>query len=126
MNDYHDDLSITRLSITMRAKRHLGCVLAVSLLLSLSTAAFADADTYMNTLISQAIQSHPLVGSARADQQATTESIRAAKLNLLPLPTVSSGYDREDGIKDSQSNGEAENNKQIKLRILRIRLNSYG
>lgn len=98
MNDYHDDLSITRLSITMRAKRHLGCVLAVSLLLSLSTAAFADADTYMNTLISQAIQSHPLVGSARADQQATTESIRAAKLNLLPLPTVSSGYDREDGM----------------------------
>lgn len=98
MNDYHDDLSITRLSIMMRAKRHLGCVLAASLLLSLSTAAFADADTYMNTLISQAIQSHPLVGSARADQQATTESIRAAKLNLLPLPTVSSGYDREDGM----------------------------
>ena len=98
MNDYHDDLSITRLSIMMRAKRHLGCVLAASLLLSLSTAAFADADTYMNTLISQAIQSHPLVGSARADQQATTESIRAAKLNLLPAPTVSSGYDREDGM----------------------------
>lgn len=66
--------------------------------ISLSGIAFANADTYMNTLINQAIQSHPLVGSARAEQQATTESIRAAKLNMLPAPTLSTGYDREDGM----------------------------
>ena len=63
-----------------------------------SGTAFANADIYMNTLINQAIQSHPLVGSARAEQQATTESIRAAKLNMLPAPTLSTGYDPEDGM----------------------------
>lgn len=63
-----------------------------------SLASASSADTNMNQLINQAIQSHPLVGSARAEQQATTESIRAAKLNLLPSPTVSSGYDRDDGM----------------------------
>lgn len=42
--------------------------------------------------------SHPLVGAARAEQRATTESIRAAKLNMLPAPTLSSGYDRDDGM----------------------------
>ncbi|WP_227526604.1 TolC family protein [Psychrobacter sp. 4Dc] len=63
-----------------------------------SLASASSADTNMNQLIDQAIQSHPLVGSARAEQQATTESIRAAKLNLLPSPTVSSGYDRDDGM----------------------------
>ena len=68
------------------------------LLMTLSSAAFANADTHINTLIDQAIETHPLVGSARAEQQATTESIRAAKLNLLPAPTLSSGYDRDDGM----------------------------
>ncbi|WP_250162890.1 TolC family protein [Psychrobacter sp. WY6] len=63
-----------------------------------SLASASSADTNMNQLINQAIQSHPLVGSARSEQQATTESIRAAKLNLLPSPTVSSGYDRDDGM----------------------------
>lgn len=68
------------------------------LFLTVSSAAFASADTHMNALINQAIQTHPLVGSARAEQQATTESIRAAKLNMLPAPTFSSGYDRDDGM----------------------------
>ena len=68
------------------------------LLMTLSSAAFANADMHVNTLISQAIQSHPLVGAARAEQRATTESIRAAKLNMLPAPTLSSGYDRDDGM----------------------------
>ena len=68
------------------------------LFIASSGTAFANADTYMNTLINQAIQSHPLVGSARAEQQATTESIRAAKLNMLPAPTLSTGYDPEDGM----------------------------
>ncbi|MEC5211302.1 adhesin transport system outer membrane protein [Psychrobacter sp. PL15] len=66
--------------------------------MTMSGAAFANADTYMSSLINQAIQSHPLVGAARAEQQATTVSIRAAKLNMLPAPTISSGYDRNDGM----------------------------
>lgn len=68
------------------------------LLMTLSSAAFANADMHINTLIDQAIETHPLVGSARAEQRATTESIRAAKLNMLPAPTLSSGYDRDDGM----------------------------
>lgn len=58
----------------------------------------AVTDVQINALISQAIQTHPLVGSARAEQQATTEGINAAKLNLLPTPSISTGYDREDDI----------------------------
>ncbi|MEH6667833.1 MAG: TolC family protein, partial [Psychrobacter sp.] len=54
------------------------------------------ADFQINSLVAQAIQTHPLVGSARASQQATTEGINAAKLNLLPTPSVSSGYDRDN------------------------------
>lgn len=50
----------------------------------------------INTLITQAVQTHPIVGSARANQQATMEGITAAKLNLLPTPSVSSGFDRDN------------------------------
>ena len=53
----------------------------------------AVSDVQVNALIAQAIQTHPLVGSARANQEATTEGINAAKLNLLPTPSISSGYD---------------------------------
>ena len=53
-------------------------------------------DLQINNLVAQAIQTHPLVGSARASQQATTEGISAAKLNLLPTPSVSSGFDRDN------------------------------
>jgi len=60
------------------------------------TAQAAVQDLRVDSLITQAIQTHPLVGSARANQQATTEGINAAKLNLLPTPSVSSGYDRDN------------------------------
>lgn len=60
------------------------------------TAQAAIKDLQINSLITQAIKTHPLVESARAEQQATTEGINAAKLSLLPTPSVSSGYDRED------------------------------
>lgn len=82
-------------------KRRWHCLGFGLLCLTLSSGAMAidsGADIHMNTLINQAIQSHPLVGSARAEKQATAESIQAAKLNLLPSPTVSSGYDRDDGM----------------------------
>lgn len=60
------------------------------------TAQAAVKDLQIDSLIAQAIQTHPLVGSARANQQATTEGINAAKLNLLPTPSASSGYDRSN------------------------------
>lgn len=60
------------------------------------TAQAAVQNLQVDSLITQAIQTHPLVGSARASQQATTEGINAAKLNLLPTPSVSSGYDRDN------------------------------
>lgn len=97
--------SFSSYSSSLRLWKRL-CDYSFYLILSglLSTAASAsntstsNADTHMNQLIDQAIQSHPLVGSARAEQQATAESIRAAKLNFLPSPTLSSGYDRDDGM----------------------------
>ncbi|WP_333613016.1 TolC family protein [Psychrobacter sp.] len=60
------------------------------------TAQAAINSLQVDSLITQAIQTHPLVGSAKANQQATTEGINAAKLNLLPTPSVSSGYDRDN------------------------------
>lgn len=60
------------------------------------TAQAAVQDLRVDSLITQAIETHPLVGSARANQQATTEGINAAKLNLLPTPSVSSGFDRDN------------------------------
>lgn len=69
-------------------------LLLVGLYSTVSTQAVVN-DIQINSLIEQAIQTHPLVGSARASQQATTEGITAAKLNLLPTPSVSSGYDNE-------------------------------
>jgi len=82
--------------VVVAIRRYYGVACSL-LLMSLSSAAFAESDGYMNTLITQAIQTHPLVGSARAEQEATTESIRAAKLNMLPEPSISSGYDNDDG-----------------------------
>lgn len=51
----------------------------------------------LNNLISQAINTHPLIGSARADEQATAEGITAAKLGLFPTPSFTTGYDKNDG-----------------------------
>lgn len=99
MNVYQYNLPIKRSPNKVFATKRAWHSIAWSMLFMASSGtAFANADTYMNTLINQAIQSHPLVGSARAEQQATTESIRAAKLNMLPAPTLSTGYDPEDGM----------------------------
>lgn len=50
------------------------------------TAQAAVQDLRVDSLITQAIQTHPLVGSARANQQATTEGINAAKLTFYRHP----------------------------------------
>lgn len=75
--------------------RHLMTALVTGMCFTM-TAQAAVEDLQINSLVAQAIQTHPLVGSARASQQATTEGINAAKLNLLPTPSVSSGYDRDN------------------------------
>lgn len=71
--------------------------LASMVLISLSHAETTNTDQ-INQLITQAIQTHPLVNSARAEQQATQEGIHAAKLNLLPAPSISSGYDKDKDL----------------------------
>lgn len=78
-------------------------LLALSLIIGYSLPGQAQTNTVVtdmqiNSLISQAIETHPLVGSARAEQQATTEGINAAKLNLLPTPSISTSYGDEDDI----------------------------
>jgi len=75
--------------------RHFMTALATGICFTVTSHA-AVADFQINSLVAQAIQTHPLVGSARASQEATTEGINAAKLNLLPTPSVSSGYDRDN------------------------------
>jgi len=75
--------------------RHVVKILVMGMCFA-SSAQAAVEDFQINSLVAQAIQTHPLVGSARASQQATTEGINAAKLNLLPTPSVSSGYDRDN------------------------------
>lgn len=54
--------------------------------------------TDINGLVSQAITTHPLVGAARAEEQATAEGITAAKLGLYPQPSISSSYDKNEGV----------------------------
>lgn len=54
--------------------------------------------TDINALINQAVMTHPLVGAARAEEQATSEAVTAAKLNLYPSPSVISGYDNDRGV----------------------------
>ena len=89
---------LAELTKLKRSKKKWQRMAVAMLCLSLSAGVFANTDSYVDTLITQAIDTHPLVGSARAEQQATSVSIRAAKLNLLPAPTFSSGYDRDDGM----------------------------
>ncbi|EGK14913.1 TolC family protein [Psychrobacter sanguinis] len=76
-------------------------LLALSLMVGCTLPTYANTvvtDVQINSLISQAIETHPLVGSARAEQQATTEGINAAKLNLLPTPSISTSYGNNDDI----------------------------
>ncbi len=60
-------------------------------------------DMQINDLISRAIQTHPLVKSAELKKQATKEGITAAKRNLLPTPSFSSGYKKGGNIKSQIS-----------------------
>ncbi|MDO5651789.1 MAG: TolC family protein [Moraxella sp.] len=52
----------------------------------------------VNELIGQAVQTHPLIGSAIADEQAAAEGVTAAKLNLLPTPSIATTHDNNRGM----------------------------
>lgn len=72
-------------------------ILPFVLVLSWNNSAHAvSEDMQVNQLINNAISSHPRIQAAMASQKATTEGITAAKLNLLPEPSISSGYDRDN------------------------------
>lgn len=74
-------------------------IFPISLVLSLMAhGALADIDPlHIDELIDRAVQTHPLVGSAMADKQATTEGVSAAKLGFLATPSVQSTYNSDDG-----------------------------
>ena len=55
--------------------RHFMTALATGICFTVTSHAVV-ADFQINSLVAQAIQTHPLVGSARASQQATTEGTR--------------------------------------------------
>lgn len=52
----------------------------------------------LDALLIRATQTHPLVNAAKADEMAAVEGMKAAKLGLLPTPTISAGHDKDDGL----------------------------
>lgn len=52
----------------------------------------AEPSMKVEDLITQAIQTYPSIESAKFEQQATLENVKAAKLNLFPTPSISAGY----------------------------------
>lgn len=72
------------------------CLLSSLFLGVYSPANAVVSDFQINDLITKAIQTYPSIESARFDQQATVENIKAAKLNLLPTPSITSGYGEDD------------------------------
>lgn len=52
----------------------------------------------LDALLIRATQTHPLVNAAKADEMAAVEGVRAAKLGMLPTPTISTGHDKNDGL----------------------------
>ncbi|STZ64241.1 type I secretion outer membrane protein, TolC family [Moraxella lacunata] len=52
----------------------------------------------LDALLIRATQTHPLVNAAKADEMAAVEGMKAAKLGLLPAPTISAGHDKDDGL----------------------------
>lgn len=78
----------------LKFSRLRACCLISILLSSYSHATVSDFQ--IDDLITQAIQTYPSIEAARFDQQASIENIRVAKLNLLPTPSISSGYGKDD------------------------------
>lgn len=52
----------------------------------------------LDALLLRTTQTHPLVNAAKADEVAAVEGVKAAKLGMLPTPTISTGHDKNDGL----------------------------
>lgn len=52
-------------------------------------------------LIREAVQTHPLVNAAQAEQKATLQDLNVAELAVFPAPSVQSGYDPANGMTTS-------------------------
>lgn len=91
-------VSVYKCSMTSATKKlRLGSLVAALIGATCLPASANVNPLQINDLITLAVQTHPLVGSAVADQQATKEGVTAAKLGYLPTPTISSQYDGDDG-----------------------------
>ena len=80
--------------------RHLNSVLSklyiITFLFISNVSLAVVSGSQVDSLIAKAIQTYPSIESAKFEQQATIENIRAAKLNLLPAPSITSGFDKDD------------------------------
>lgn len=80
--------------------RHLNSVLSklciITFLFISNVSLAVVSGSQIDSLVAKAIQTYPSIESAKFEQQATIENIRAAKLNLLPAPSITSGYDKDD------------------------------
>lgn len=72
--------------------------LVVATCVVLPTISYAVNPMDVNGLLQVAVQTHPLVLAAVADETASEEGILAAKLNFLPTPTVSAGRSADYGV----------------------------
>lgn len=73
--------------------------LSMCCLVSITISNYSHAEvsySQIDDLIVQAIQTYPSIEAAKFDQQATIENLRAAKLNLLPTPSISTEYSEND------------------------------
>lgn len=52
----------------------------------------------LDALLIRATQTHPLVNAAKADELAAVEGVKAAKLGMLPTPSISTAHDKENGL----------------------------
>lgn len=52
----------------------------------------------LDALLIRATQTHPLVNAAKADEMAAVEGVKAAKLGMLPTPSISTAHDKENGL----------------------------
>lgn len=83
----------------MAKNRHNRKLLAFAMLVVASESVQAEVNPMdLNALIGQAVLTHPLVGSAVAEERAAAEGVTAAKLGLLPTPSITTGDDIDNGL----------------------------
>lgn len=86
---------ISRIKMTRNSYKYL----IGALLLMFGHASIAEVNPVdINTLIAQAVRTHPLVESAISEEKAAAEGITAAKLGVLPAPIITSENNANNGL----------------------------